>query len=41
MLMHNNGWSIVRGRDPGGFDLYPPPDIDPSIRARPMPCRAG
>jgi hypothetical protein len=41
MLLRNNGWSIVRGRDPGGYDLHPPPDIDPGIRARPMPCRAG
>ena len=39
MLLHNNGWSVVRSRGPGEFDLLPPPDIDPLKRARPMPSR--
>ncbi len=39
MLLHNNGWSVVRSRGPGEFDLVPPPDIDPLKRARPMPAR--
>ncbi len=39
MLLHNNGWSVVRSRGPGEFELVPPPDIDPLKRARPMPGR--
>ncbi|NEN07501.1 DUF222 domain-containing protein [Diaminobutyricibacter tongyongensis] len=39
MLLHNNGWSVVRSRGPGEFDLLPPPDVDPLRRVRPMPSR--
>lgn len=39
MLLHNNGWSVVRSRGRGEFDLIPPPDIDSLRRTRPMPTR--
>ncbi len=37
LLLHNNGWTIARGREPGQFDLSPPGDIDPTHEPRTMP----
>src|SRR5690606_4902668 len=38
MMLHNNGWRIVR--EHADYTLIPPPDIDPLQRAIPMPSRS-
>jgi hypothetical protein len=39
LLVHNNGWEIVR--DDTGFWLIPPRDVDPEQRPRPMPSKSA
>ncbi|WP_345761064.1 HNH endonuclease signature motif containing protein [Diaminobutyricibacter sp. McL0608] len=39
LLLHNNGWRVVRARDPGQFALIPPRELDAQQRPRPMPTR--
>ena len=39
LLLHNNGWKVVRAAGPGQFALIPPRDIDADARPRPMPPR--
>jgi len=39
LLVHNNGWEIVR--DDAGFWLIPPQEVDPHQRPRPMPSKSA
>lgn len=39
LLVHNNGWEIVR--DDTGFWLIPPREVDPDQRPRPMPSKSA
>jgi hypothetical protein len=39
LLVHNNGWEIVR--DDAGLWLIPPPGIDPQQRRRFMPSKSA
>ncbi len=39
LLVHNNGWEIVR--DDTGFWLIPPPEVDPEQRPRLMPSKSA
>ncbi len=36
LLLHNDGWAIRRGHDPGRFELIPPISIDVGRRPRPL-----
>lgn len=39
LLVHNNGWEIVR--DHAGYWLIPPADVDPERMPRPMPSKSA
>lgn len=40
LILHDNGWHIRRGLNPGDFDLIPPASIDPEGTPRPMRRKA-
>ena len=40
LLLHEQGWRIVRTGEPPGFELVPPESIDAARRPRPLPGRS-
>ncbi len=40
LLLHDQGWNIVRSRESADYSLVPPRSIDPRENPRPMPSRS-